>query len=192
MPSPVHVKNAFLAAIAEKNWILVGGMTFAGGLGIRSAEIGKLPWEWVQNNLVRLTKAITKNKDARNIERCPEFEPIFEILELVRGKGMVVQPRWNKQRLRVLAKCEVDSTRNILRKSFVSYYVAFTPRVEDVRKVIGHSTSSDVLEKCYRSIDLYDKDGTRALTKADAQEYFAMFREVRDALAAALQKSNSA
>jgi len=180
VPCAEVVKKALLAVIAEKNWPLLVGMTLGFGLGLRNAEISGLNWKDIYSDRVRLSAAITKNGDKRVIERgmASHFSPVFEILFLLKTEGLVVSAKWGGDRLRILRAADFQTTRNIMRAAFVSHYSSVAGGDDKVRAVIGHSTSSQVLAKHYKSVDCYDAMGVHPLVTADAHGYFAMFEGV--------------
>jgi integrase len=184
-PSVQWIRTALLRAIEAGDWRLLAGMLCGFGLGIRNSEIGGLAWADVQPEWIRLTAEITKSGDQLVIERSVRFVPIFDMLAALKANGLLVDEKWVKRLRPLLRASGFAKTDNVMRHAFVSFYCAVASTVEDVRKVIGHSIASRVLEQNYKSVEVWEDGEVRVLKVADGETHFAMFEDVEKAFRAA-------
>ncbi len=130
---------------------------------------------------------MTKNNKKRVIEPDQELNYALGMLNMIsKNQGPLVRKKWGEDRLEILRASGFLETRNIMRPTFISYYLAIRD-IKIVGKIIGHSEKSETIDKHYKAIDLYEENGQlRPLMKKDAEDYFNMLAEVKSVLAKSL------
>lgn len=148
------------------------------GLMMRSCEIGRLEWDAIAKDVIRVSSKVGKYNKPRNIHRSPLLEPVFKsLMRRHQTTGPVVPKNWRRLLTELFEEAGLGQLRNMLRKTSSSCHYHATGNEALTREIMGHADDSTIFGEVYRALDMSDGTAKKAITKKDGEVHFDLWKK---------------